>query len=73
MGYWAPGMSKWYGSQDNPQQGIQEPLFSWTNMWQAGRMIEALMRRKKIVQDDDWTDKYSQTDSSITQYPPLDP
>lgn len=43
------------------------------NIWQAGRMVEALMRRKKIVQDDDWRDKYGQTDSSIKQYPPRDP
>lgn len=73
VGYWAPEMSKWYGNQDIPQQGIQEPLHSWTNIWQAGRMIEALMRRKRIVQDDDWRDKYGQIDSSIKQYPPQDP
>ncbi|KAH0269648.1 hypothetical protein KCU91_g8576, partial [Aureobasidium melanogenum] len=73
VGYWAPEMSKWYGMQDIPQQGIKEPLHSWTNIWQAGRMIEALMRRKKIVQDDDWRDKYGQNESLIKQYPPQDP
>lgn len=68
IGYWAPEMGR-------PRQGIKEPLHSWTNVWQAGRVMESLMTRQQVFREDDWGDdewRDEPRDSEIKDYPPRD-
>lgn len=45
-------MSEWDGEYHEWLQGVEKPLHFWTNVWQAGRIIECMMRLKTFVDDE---------------------
>lgn len=45
----APEMSQWDYELRMWLQGVEKPLHSWTNVWQAGRIIECMMRLQKSL------------------------
>ncbi|KAI5227295.1 hypothetical protein AUEXF2481DRAFT_296868 [Aureobasidium subglaciale EXF-2481] len=59
-GYWAPEMDVIEGVD----RAINEPLHSWTNVWQAGRVIEFMMVKASTANEGTYGD------SNIKKYPP---
>ncbi|KAG9568407.1 hypothetical protein KCU71_g2116, partial [Aureobasidium melanogenum] len=66
-GFFAPEMrldTKWGWLQE-----IKKPLYSWTNIWQAGRTIECMMRLKTKL-DHEKTSLVCDDNSRIKKEPP---
>ena len=51
-GYFAPEMIKEDQYDKSWHYGLDKPLHSWTNVWQAGRTIESMMQLRHFVRDD---------------------
>ncbi|KAI5235551.1 hypothetical protein E4T43_09188 [Aureobasidium subglaciale] len=64
-GYWAPEMDVPAGvDRSGSDRAINEPLHSWTNVWQAGRVIEFMMVKASSANEGTYGD------SNIKKHPP---
>lgn len=51
----APEMSQWDSELRMWLQGVENPLYSWTNVWQTGRIIECMMRLQRSVNSEQYS------------------